>query len=100
MLKIKYNRPRPYQISYQFNNCINPVALKSTHTPSFPSGHTASYYLYYLYFSSIDKSNKEKYYNLLMNGSYSRIIGGNHFFYDNDYSIYFINKLLNKVKLF
>ena len=55
--KIYYDAPRPYQISKKYNIKLNPVNLLSANTPSFPSGHSAMYYAYYLYFRMIDKTN-------------------------------------------
>ena len=52
--KLLYNAPRPYQISSIYNIKLNPVNLLSANTPSFPSGHSALYYAYFLYFIKID----------------------------------------------
>ena len=92
-LKMKFNVPRPFQTSFKYGYCIHPIGLISTHTPSFPSGHTALYYLYYLYFTKIDSKNEEKYKEIYVNGANSRIIAGVHYKIDNDYSIYVINKM-------
>lgn len=86
-LKIKLNIPRPFQTSYKYNKCIYPVSLISTHTPSLPSGHTALYYLYYLYFSKVDPQNKSEYEKIFNKGKESRIIAGVHYPIDNTYAI-------------
>lgn len=98
-LKIKYNVQRPFQASYKINKCINPIALPTTHTPSLPSGHTALFYFLYIYFSKIDPENKSKYKRLYEKGALSRIIGGNHFFIDNEYSIMAIDRLVSFMDL-
>lgn len=98
-LKIKFNVQRPFQASYRINKCINPVPLHTTHTPSLPSGHTALFYFLYIYFSKKDPENKSKYKRIYEKGAMSRIIGGNHFFIDNEYSILAVDKLLEGIEL-
>lgn len=92
-LKIKFNRARPFQISQLFKKNINPVSLITTHTPSYPSGHTAGFYALYKYFSSKDRINEKKYKKIYKNGSKSRIISGVHFLIDNEASIQAVNLL-------
>ena len=99
-LKIKFNLSRPFQVSSYYKSCIHPVNLITTHTPTLPSGHTALFYLYYKYFSFIDPMNEINYYSIYENGANSRLIGGNHFYIDNQYSVRIIDILLNKIKLF
>ena len=96
-LKIKFNIPRPFQLSYKYNKCIYPVPLVTTHSPSCPSGHTALYYILFKYFSKIDKVNENKYFNIYLNGMNSRVIGGVHFHKDNYYSIYFMKLIENDI---
>lgn len=98
-LKIKFNLPRPFQISYKYGKCIYPISLKTTHSPTLPSGHTSLYYLLYLYFSKIDIKNKDKYKNIYLKGAESRIIGGNHFYIDNYYSIIIIDEIKDLLNL-
>ena len=98
-LKIKFNIQRPFQASYRINKCINPVPLPTTHTPSLPSGHTALFYFFYIYFSKKDPENKSKYKRIYEKGAMSRIIGGNHFFIDNEYSVLAVDKLLEVLEL-
>lgn len=98
-LKIKFNVQRPFQGSYKVNKCIHPIALPTTHTPSLPSGHTSLFYFLYIYFSKIDPENKSKYKRLYERGAMSRIIGGNHFFIDNEYSIIAMDRLVSFMEL-
>lgn len=98
-LKIKFNMPRPYQVGYYYNECIFPIQLESTHTPTCPSGHTALYYLLYLYFRKIDPLNEKIYRIIYLNGSKSRIIAGVHFEQDNLCSIQAIDLIRNNLNL-
>lgn len=92
-LKIKFNMPRPYQVAQLFNKCISPISLISTHTPSYPSGHTAAYYLLYLYFTNLDPYREHIYKNIFISAADSRIISGVHFVKDNDMSVKIVKKL-------
>lgn len=41
IIKIYYNRPRPYQLAKKLNIKINVITTKTHQTPAYPSGHTA-----------------------------------------------------------
>tara|TARA_E500000178_G_scaffold356448_1_gene434455 strand:- start:3532 stop:4155 length:624 start_codon:yes stop_codon:yes gene_type:complete len=92
--KIFYNSPRPFQIANTYDIELYPVNLLSANTPSFPSGHSAIYYAYYLYFKTIDKNNN--YEDILYNGRISRIIGGLHFLQDDEFSIKLVNEIFKR----
>jgi len=98
--KILINALRPHIIGKYYNIKINSVNIKSAKTPSFPSGHTAQYYVLYLYFSTINPSNKNKYLLLFINGSNSRNIGGLHDYNDSVAAISLVNQIYNQSELF
>lgn len=79
--KLKFNAPRPFQLANKYNIPIYPVALITTHTPSYPSGHAALYHGLYKFFNNIDPYNN--YEDILNNGLKSRIIAAVHFEQDN-----------------
>lgn len=94
--KLHYNAPRPFQIANIYNEELNPVNLLSANTPSFPSGHSALYYAFYLYFKKIDENNN--YEDILRNGRLSRIISGVHFLQDDKEAINLVNEIFKREK--
>lgn len=91
--KFKFNAARPYQIANKYNIKLYPVELKSTFTPSYPSGHAILYYALNKFFNNIDKYNN--YDDILHEGLKSRIISGIHFEQDNEASIKLCNYIIN-----
>ena len=83
-----------------YNIPINSVDVKSAKTPSFPSGHTAQYYILYLYFSTLYPFNKNKYLQLFINGSNSRNIGGLHDYNDSVAAISLVNQIYDQSNIF
>ena len=72
-----YNTPRPYSFTNIFP--INPIVIPSSKSPSYPSGHAASYRYLYRLFTKFDPNNEKKYYSIYTKGYYSRMAGGIHF---------------------
>ena len=94
--KLKFNAARPFQLANKYNIELYPVALSTTHTPSYPSGHAAHFHAYYLLFTQLDPNGNYK--KIRDKGLNSRIISGVHFEQDNEASIAIVNELFNYIE--
>ena len=86
-LKYKYNRPRPKQIAEFYGIPFNPYKLKTSKTPSYPSGHASQSYLLSEILSRNFPKHSVELRELAKNITLSRIKGGVHFPSDSAYGI-------------
>ena len=86
-LKYKYNRPRPKQIADFYGIQFNPYKLKTSKTPSYPSGHASQSYLLSEILSRNFPKHSVELRELAKNITLSRIKGGVHFPSDSAYGI-------------
>lgn len=98
ILKIKFNRLRPFELSQYYNKQIYMVALSTIYTPSYPSGHSSIARFLYRYFSDKDPKNDKKYFELMHNISLSRILAGVHFKSDCEQSIPIADLVYDRLK--
>lgn len=78
-LKVKFNRPRPYDACKNYDIKIDLLVDKRYRNGSFPSGHAFEAFLIAHHLSDIDESNKDIYMLCAKKISESRIIAGVHF---------------------
>jgi len=98
LLKIKFNRPRPFLQAPRYNKKINHIKFNNIDNPSYPSGHSSCSRFLYRYFSDIDPKNDSKYFILMRKIILSRIIAGVHFKSDCEQGIIIADLLYDRLK--
>jgi hypothetical protein len=78
-LKYHYNRPRPSQLAKEYNINLGIVNLETTHSPSYPSGHSAQGILIGKVLQTKLSINTDAFLQAGKRISYSRNVGRVHF---------------------
>jgi hypothetical protein len=93
-LKIKFNRPRPYQLANYYKLKLFPFNSYSSNSPSFPSGHTIQSHVALNVIGSLHPNLYKFCKNIMEDISESRINLGLHYRSDNDFAIEVAEKIL------
>lgn len=91
--KNAYNIARPFVRSPEIKSIYVPVI--TSNSPSYPSGHAATYRLLYLIYAKKDPANKQLYHELASIGMLSRVIAGVHTFNDIYAGVELANSVYN-----
>lgn len=83
LIKLHYNRPRPYQLGAALNIPIYPLKSVTAHTPSYISGHTCQAYYLAWRIGKLHPDHKDRLVALAETVRKSREYGGWHFPSDN-----------------
>lgn len=95
-LKERYQRPRPYQVSWYLNQKLHPFDTISGNTPSYPSGHATQGYFLCSVIANHYPEKKDELMKLASRIAESRVIWGVHFPSDNAFGIHIAKELLAK----
>jgi hypothetical protein len=83
-LKYKYQRPRPYQLAYEYKQSVFPIITSSALSPSFPSGHSFQAQIIANTISSINPKVHNDMNKLVLDVNEQRLFYGVHYPSDID----------------
>jgi len=97
--KAYWNRPRPKQLADFYNIDIDLILTDTTHTASYPSGHTVYSNLVALILEDLfDQINTRELSNIVSTTARARTIQGVHYPSDHKASLIFSKALFNKLQ--
>jgi hypothetical protein len=85
-LKYFYQRPRPYQLAQYYKLKLFPYKSFSSHSPSYPSGHTIEAYVILNVIADKHPNQYQFCREMIEDVEYSRLYLGLHFPTDNDFA--------------
>ncbi|MFM7796097.1 MAG: phosphatase PAP2 family protein, partial [Candidatus Nitrosotenuis sp.] len=101
LLNVKgfWNRPRPYQLAKFYNISINSIITDTTHTASYPSGHTVySSLIAYILKDIYPELGQFELDKIVDQTALARVMQGVHYPSDNAASLIFTKKVFNHLK--
>lgn len=98
-LKFFFQRPRPYQLAYNYKLKLFPFSSFTADSPSYPSGHTLQAHVICYVLGNHFPEKFDYFESLAKDIEYSRLFLGLHYPSDIDFSLY-ITELITKDKEF
>jgi len=98
-LKMKYNRPRPKDLTEYHNIKMTPEDLKTSNTPSYPSGHAFQAHLIAKVLSKKFPDYEKRFMSLANEIASNRVTAGVHFPSDSEAGILLADKVYEKLNM-
>jgi len=96
--KLKFNRPRPYQLAPYYGVDLEVLNSRTNKSPSYPSGHSAQARLVAEIYGAKYPPHKENLLKAAEEAGFGRVIAGFHFPSDHKGGVGFARRLFNRLK--